>query len=173
MNSLRWSGWSFRHKSSKQALIGVVYRPPNSDTNFIYMDRFEETILLAKSEQKEIDIVGDMNCNMLKSDASTTQLLDILGENGRSQLVTLPTRIASESKTLLDLFITSQPSNYPEVKCQDCCISDHQLISGVSREQMETCTADILMVRSHMYRKCNSNALQKDLNTVPWHVLEI
>ena len=63
------------------------------------MDRFEETILLAKSEQKEIDIVGDMNCNMLKSDASTTQLLDILGENGLSQLVTLPTRITSKSIT--------------------------------------------------------------------------
>ena len=42
------------------------------------MDRFEETILLARSEQKEIDIVGDLNCNMLKSDVSTTQLLDIL-----------------------------------------------------------------------------------------------
>ena len=89
------------------------------------MDRFEETILLARSEQKEIDIVGDLHCNMLKSDVSTAQLLDILEENELSQLVTLPTRITSESKTLLDLFITSQPSNYPEVKCQDCCISDH------------------------------------------------
>ena len=29
------------------------------------------------------------------------------------------------------------------------------------------------MVRSRMYRKCNSKALQKDLDTVPWHVLEI
>ena len=109
------------------------------------------------------NIVGDLNCNMLKSDVSTTQLLDILEENGLSQLVTLPTRITSGSKTLLDLFITSQPSNYPEVKCQDCCISDNQLIYGVSREQMETCTADIPMVRSRMYRKCNSKALQKDL----------
>ena len=61
------------------------------------MDRFEETILLARSEQKEIDIVGDLSCNMLKSDASTTQLIDILEENGVSQLVTLPTRITNES----------------------------------------------------------------------------
>ena len=34
-----------QHKSSRRALIGVVYRPPNSDTSF--MDKFEETILLA------------------------------------------------------------------------------------------------------------------------------
>ena len=87
-----------RHKSSRRALIGVVYRPPNSDTSF--MDRFEETILLARSEQKEIDIVGDLNCNMLKSDASTTQLIDILEENGLSQLVTLPTRITNKNENI-------------------------------------------------------------------------
>ena len=123
-----------RERANWRALIGVIYRPPSSDSRF--MVNLADILQVIRSEQKEVVILGDLNCNMLKTDGPTKQLRDIFVENRLRQLVTSPTRITSRSETIIDLFVTNEPTRYAEVGCRDCSLSDHQLVYGIRKERM-------------------------------------
>ena len=45
------------------------------------MENISDILFRARVEDKEITILGDLNCDFLKSASHTTQLLDILAEN--------------------------------------------------------------------------------------------
>ena len=51
---------------SKPFLVTTVYRPPSSLPKFF--DDFEKLIKAIDNENKEVYILGDLNCNMLKTD---------------------------------------------------------------------------------------------------------
>ena len=51
---------------SKPFLVTTVYRPPSSLPKFF--DDFEKLIKAIDNENKEMYILGDLNCNMLKTD---------------------------------------------------------------------------------------------------------
>lgn len=109
-----------RERANRRALIGAIYRPPSSDSRF--MVDLADTLQLIRSEQKEFVILGDLNCNMLKRDGPTKQLRDIFAENQLHQLVASPTRITSRSETIIDLFVTNEPTRYVEVGCRELVI---------------------------------------------------
>ena len=49
---------------------------------------------------------------MLKEDGPTKLLQDIFAENELHPLITSPTRITKGSGTIIDLFITNEPTRY-------------------------------------------------------------
>ena len=151
-----------RERANRQALIGAIYRPPSSDSRF--MVDLADTLQLIRSEQKEVVILGDLNCNMLKRDGPTKQLRDIFAENQLHQLVASPTRITSRSETIIDLFVTNEPTGYAEVRCRDCSLSDHQLVYGIRKERMDSRKPDHTVYQYRAYSKCNPEALQRDLD---------
>ena len=51
---------------SRPFLITTVYRPPDSSSEFF--DQFEKLIKTIDDEDKEMYILGDLNCDMLKTD---------------------------------------------------------------------------------------------------------
>ena len=50
---------------SKPFLVTTVYRPPSALSEFF--DHFEKLIKAVDNENKEMYILGDLNCNMLKT----------------------------------------------------------------------------------------------------------
>ena len=50
---------------SRPFLVTTIYRPPNSTHDFF--ESFEKFIKMIDDENKEIYILGDLNCDMLKS----------------------------------------------------------------------------------------------------------
>ena len=50
---------------SRPFLITTVYRPPDSSSEFF--DQFEKLIKTIDDEDKEMYILGDLNCDMLKN----------------------------------------------------------------------------------------------------------
>ena len=64
------------------------------------------------TEDSELYLLGDINCNLLSQDfdTHTSDLVNILDIYDPTQLITEPTRITPVSQTLIDLCIT----NYPE-----------------------------------------------------------
>ena len=121
-----------RERATRRALFGAAYHPPDSDTSF--MENFSDILFRARMEDKEITILGDLNCDFLKSASHTAQLLAILVENNLQQLIDKPTRIASGGESLIDVTITSCEAGYWESGCKDCCLSDHQMIYGIKTE---------------------------------------
>ena len=53
---------------SKPFLVTTVYRPPNASADFF--EHFENLIKAIDDENKEFYILGDLNCEMLKTDGN-------------------------------------------------------------------------------------------------------
>ena len=51
---------------SKPFLVTTVYRPPSASSDFF--DLFEKLIKAIDNENKEMYVLGDLNCDMLKTD---------------------------------------------------------------------------------------------------------
>ena len=91
--------------NSKNFIVASVYRPPDSTPEFFV--EFEKMIKLIDDENKELHILGDLNCNLLNinSNQPTKTLKAILETYQLSQLITEATRITDISCTLIDHFI--------------------------------------------------------------------
>jgi hypothetical protein len=83
-------------------IVASVYRPPDSTPEFFV--EFEKMIKLIDDENKELHILGDLNCNLLNinSNQPTKTLKAILETYQLSQLITEATRITDISCTLID-----------------------------------------------------------------------
>ena len=88
--------------NSRNFIAASVCRPPDASSSFFYA--FEKMIGLIADENKEIHILGDLNCDMFKSvfDQPTKTLKTIYEAYQLSQLITEGTRKANRSCTLID-----------------------------------------------------------------------
>jgi hypothetical protein len=62
----------------------------------------------AAAENKELILMGDLNCNFLKK-SSDADIKSIIYVNGLKQMVKDPTRITRESSTLIMLSAQTNP----------------------------------------------------------------
>ena len=64
---------------SRQFIVTTVYRPPNATSEFF--DHLERLIKAVDDENKEMHILGDLNCDLLKSEPdSATKKIELLYE---------------------------------------------------------------------------------------------
>ena len=90
-------------------LVCIIYRPPESSKHL--SDHFEEkldgVLTITAIENKETLLIGDMNCNFLKSSDYKT-IKEILKRYCFKQLLKSPTRITKNIKTLIDIITTTR-----------------------------------------------------------------
>ena len=84
-------------------------------------------------ENKELMIVGDINCDFVKPipDSHTRRLQLSCSLYQLDQLITEPTRLTKRSATLIDLFLTNKPENISNSGVIHRGISDHSMIFAV------------------------------------------
>ena len=109
-------------------LVGTWYRPPSSPPNLF--SEFENVIAKIDAENKELYLLGDINCNLLPEAiaVNSSHLINIFDIYGLSQLITEPTRVTPDSKTLIDLCITNSPEKVTNSGVIHPGISDHSLV---------------------------------------------
>ena len=90
----------------KNVIIGVVYRPPNSDTT-VFCSKINE--ILSKIKNEKLHLMGDFNLDLLKSEQHqpTADFLNDLSGKGLQPLISLPTRITSVTSTIIDNIFTN------------------------------------------------------------------
>ena len=100
---------SFTHRSN--IIVGCVYRHPGMSINTFNNEHLSPLIQTLAKENKTIFLLGDFNINLLKCDDSldVSNFLDILGSQLLIPQITLPTRIAKDSSTLIDNIFSSVP----------------------------------------------------------------
>ena len=88
-------------------LITTVYRPPSSNTNF--MDDLENYLHVLDGQNKELILTGDLNCDLSLSilQSHSRRLMDILELFQMKQVIADPTRITSNTTSLLDIIATN------------------------------------------------------------------
>ena len=91
---------------SKSLFVCTWYRPPNSDMNLF--NECDVFLQKCESENKELIVVGDINCDVMKSppDAHTQQFNFLSSLYQLDQLINKPTRVTKKSSTLIDLVLT-------------------------------------------------------------------
>ena len=114
---------------TKSFLIGIIYRPPDSSKHLCadFNCKFESMLSTVSSEDKECILTGDINCNYLVP-ADHKEIKSILASVGLKQLISTPTRITRESKTLIDIICSNEPEKINHVKVIPAGLSDHELI---------------------------------------------
>ena len=117
-----------RKNRTKPFFVVTWYRPPNSP--FEIFEKFEILIRNLEAEDKEYQIVGDLNCNLLdvQNNANSRRLMDIMDVYQLKQIITEPTRITNYSQSLIDVFITNNPYKVNTSGVIRIGIGDHYMI---------------------------------------------
>ena len=99
-----------KQSNSRSFVILSIYRPPSAPIEVF--SKFEKLIDLVDNKNKEVYILGDLNCNMLEPTLlSTRKLNEILELYQMQQLINNPTRVTALTQSLLDVCITSNPEH--------------------------------------------------------------
>lgn len=109
-------------------LVTTIYRPPNSANNFIEnIKKFVKTI---DDENKVIYILGDFNCNILKTecDTATKNLKSFCDLYQMSQLIKEGTQITMTSSSLIDHIVNNAPERISDTGVIHTGISDHRFM---------------------------------------------
>ena len=117
---------------AKGILFGTFCRPP-SHTDF--MNPFRDVLESASSENKEIIVTGDLNCDFLVKSCSkeTKTTKGIFRKFGLTQMIDKASRTAKESSTLLDLFASNSPRNITFTNAVASSLSDHDMLIAVRK----------------------------------------
>ena len=121
-----------KHKA-KPFIVCTRCRPSRSTSEI--MNRFEDALQKMDSYHMEVDIIGDLNCNVgaTSPDCSTQKLLDICDSYQYSQLIDQPTRITQLTSSIIDLFLTYHSWNFSVSRVADIGISDHCLVYAIRK----------------------------------------
>ena len=138
---------------SKPILISTWYRPPAA----IYawyrppaaiFDNFEELIAKMDSTGHEIFLLGDFNVDFMPDVNANNKLKDIFSTFGLEQLITEPTRVTTNSSTLIDLCVTNTATKIVNSGVLHLGISDHSLIYMTYKTKHERSGKRIIEIRS-------------------------
>ena len=153
---------------SKPFLISAWYRPPNSEMKLF--DSFEIFLSKCDAESKDLLVIGEINCDMLKSpkDSSTNRLLFLCTLYNLEQMIKEPTRVTTTSSTVIDLIFTNKPNNISNSGVIDLGMSDHSLIYAVKKmttpKHRQTCSK----VRN--FKRFNETDFIQELSRIPWYI---
>ena len=95
-----------QHRNLKSILLCITCRPPDCFVT-CFADEFLEKHTLALTYGKEVFIIGDLNCDILKDNQETRVLTSLCSSLNLTQLITSPTRITPKSSTLIDVIMTT------------------------------------------------------------------
>ncbi len=143
--------------NTKNVIVGTVYRAPNSDTDS-YLEYFSSmTTILQRNSNKIHFIMGDFNFDLFK--LGQNNLVDTFLHSKLSNflypLISLPTRITSNSSTLIDnMFCNNLHGSFSGCIYSD--ISDHSPIFGTIESKCNPSTQSM-----HYYRQINDININK------------
>ena len=101
------------------------------------MDHFENLIKVIHNENKELYILGVLNCDTLKahneSKTPTKRIKSLYELYQLSQLMDEPTRITMTTSSLIDHIVTNTPEDISDSGVIHTGISDHSLIFAIRK----------------------------------------
>ena len=150
-------------KNSKNFVVGSVYRPPDSShylpTNF--EDLLADALIAVNEAFREVILMGDINANYLDKN-SCKELKCVLSSNGFKQLVKSPTRVTKETRTLIDVILTTREENIAKTIVAPLSLSDHDLIGCVRKVNHQKVDPRTITCRN--YSKYDPEALKRELS---------
>ena len=153
---------------SKPFLVTTVYRPPSSLPEFF--DDFEKLIKAIDNENKEVYILGDLNCNMLKTDKDanipTKKIKSLYELYQLTQMIDEATRVTMTTSSLIDHIVTNTPEKISDSGVIHTGISDHSVVFAIRKISVIDKQENILEIRN--MKNFNEEKFIEDLLKQPW-----
>ena len=158
---------------SRSFLIGTFYRPDRTssyyDKDFIF--KLNNILDTATAKNQEILLCGDFNCCFLhakRGDPDCKQLKSLFRCFDLKQLITKPTRINKDTKSLIELIAISHPQNIRDHGVITSHLSDHELVYCVCKINWRKAPSQIKIFRN--YTNYDSIKFCADLRGVDWSI---
>ena len=102
--------------------------------NLNFFDHLENLIRAIDDENKEMHILGDLNCDMLKTGSAVpTKKLKSYELYQLSQLIDEATRVTMTSASLIDHIVTNKPEKISDSGVIHTGISNHSLVFAIRK----------------------------------------
>ena len=154
-------------------VVGVVYRPPDSDLN-IFMNGFEALLCKINSKRTEYFLAGDYNIDLLKweSHTGTERFINSLYAHSFIPSITRPTRFSKDNCSLIDNILVNRPNNESRSGLLITDISDHLPVFHL-KKKFASATLQQKIVATTYRDISNSNVLNLkfDLEKYNWSSL--
>ncbi|CAB4033454.1 RNA-directed DNA polymerase from transposon BS, partial [Paramuricea clavata] len=118
-----------------------------------------------------IYILGDLNCNLLKTDNRDAKALNTFCHSyNLTQLINSPTRVTEGSKSLLDVIIVSETKQVQKAGVMESSISDHDLVYVALR--LKKARTKPVFITTRSFKHFNSQAFNNDVALAPWSIVD-
>ena len=158
---------------NQDAIVGVLYRPPNTDMK-AFNEYLNSILLKTKAEKKLLYILADFNINLLNADGhgATQDFLDIMCSNSLLPTITKPTRVTKNSATLIDNIFTNGllGAQYILTYILYCDITDHLPVFYI--DYSSNTKSEETFIKKRIYSESNITSFSSALRSHNWdHVL--
>ena len=142
----------------KNLIIGVLYRPPNQNLQD-FIDGLDSFLVRISKENKACYLMADWNLDLMKHHKhdKTSEFLDIMFSRAFFPLISRPTRITSNTASLIDNIFTNDVTNCAVSGLLFTDISDHLPIFSISNE----CQTSSRKTQWLTFRDKNANNVSK------------
>ena len=107
--------------------------------------------------------------NLLAQSSISDQLLLIMQDTNMTQMISEPTRVTTNSRTLIDVLFTNRPSSFNATGTWPLTSSDHMMIFG---EHAEKSPSIQQTSKVRCLKKCSTEDLLNDLSNAPWYTMD-
>ena len=159
---------------SAKEIIGIVYRPPNSNVD-TFTSLLNDILDKLKMNNKHCWIMGDFNIDLMKNNSHkpTTDFINMMFANALIPLINKPTRITSTTATIIDNIFSNKYSAYENIMQGNLTtdISDHFAqfhISEINKsyDQQDEC----ILIR--LKNQTNSERYINSINNFNWSCIQ-
>ena len=146
-------------KKFKSFLLCTVYRSPAAPIDFY--ENLSETFVHSLLHGSNVIILGDLNCNLIGGDLDGHALSDFCSA----------TRVTENSKSLIDVTLTTNENIIHACDVIQSAISDHSLVSLTLK--LNTLRPRISFVTARSYKNYDHDSFIADLANVPFHIVNL
>ena len=141
--------------STRNVIIGVVYRPLNSDID-VFNSQLSGLLDTIRKDNKSCYLLGDYDINLFNVDKHqpTAEFVESLFSQEFVPLINKPTRDVGSTATLTDnIFCNDIPSEISLTGIFYCNITDHYSVFHIERSQMNEPKALNIKKRNYIEKK--------------------
>ena len=153
---------------SKSFLVLAWYRPPKYEHEAL--NTLETLLKTIEKQNKEIILIGDINCNDLDIDDKNKVIDHLRGvyrQFQMQQLIKFPIRSTLTSQTMIDHFALNKLRYIIDSGVFTTGFSDHDLIYGV-RKVSSRINREPKIIKSRQLKNYDSTKFRKELQQVDW-----
>ena len=158
---------------AKNILFAIFYKPPNFD-NDMFIEKYSEFVKATSDEtNKELVITGDFNADMLCKRRSkyARNLHQISQSYGLFQFIKEPTRVTTNSATIIDLIYVNAIHRFTTSGVSMFGGSDHNIIYAVKKAGQQKAKPRIKTTRT--FKTYSKTEFVNDLNRIPWDTIRL